>query len=96
MIEFVKANWQWLTPAIGGVLLLAYPQLAALASKLKNLIPARTSTPPGAGDGTLLDLDIAWSALKTLDAQYAAAGVDPAERKRLFVEAVARLKSETK
>ena len=92
MIEFVKANWQWLAPALGGVLLLAYPYLAAAFGKLKNIIPARESA-PAAGDGSL-DLDVAWEAIKTLDLQNAAAGVSPSERKRLFVEAVARLKPE--
>ncbi len=93
MIEFVKANWNWLAPALGGVLLLAYPQLATVFGKLKNFIPLGTSAQVAAGDGSL-DLDVAWEAIKTLDLQNAAAGVSPSERKRLFVEAVARLKPE--
>ena len=94
MIEFVKANWSWLAPALGGVLLLAYPYLAAAFGKLKNLIPA--SLKPGTSSDTAppakssTSLDAVHDALRVLYAQHIEIGVDPAQADKWLREGMMR------
>ena len=95
MIEFVKANWNWLAPAIGGVLLLAYPQLAAAFGKLKNIIPASLKPGEPVDQGTppaksTTSLDAVHDALRVLYAQHLEIGVDPAQADKWLREGMMR------